>query len=53
MLDWLGDGSLTGGHTLVLLPAVIAVMDLVGLAAVVAPARRGLAVQPVEALRTE
>ena len=52
-LDWLGDGSLTGDHTLMLLPGVVAVMFMVGLAAALIPARRGLAVQPVEALRNE
>jgi ABC-type antimicrobial peptide transport system permease subunit len=52
-LDWLGDGTLTGGNTLLLLPSVVAVMSIVGLVAAVAPARRGLAVQPVEALRDE
>jgi ABC-type lipoprotein release transport system permease subunit len=38
---------------LLLLPSVVAVMTVVGLVAAVAPARRGLAVQPVEALRDE
>ena len=52
-LDWLGDGALTGGNTLLLMPSVVAVMTFVGLVAAVAPARRGLAVQPVEALREE
>jgi ABC-type antimicrobial peptide transport system permease subunit len=52
-LDWLGDGTLTGGNTLLLLPSVVAVMAIVGLVAAVAPAHRGLAVQPVEALRDE
>jgi predicted permease len=52
-LDWLGGGTLTGGNTLLLLPSVVAVMTIVGLVAAVAPARRGLAVQPVEALRDE
>jgi putative ABC transport system permease protein len=52
-LDWLGEGVLTGGHTLLMLPSVVAVMTVVGLVAAVAPARRGLAVQPVEALRDE
>jgi predicted permease len=52
-LDWLAGGSLAGGHPLTLVPAVVAVMTVVGLAAALAPARRGLAVQPVEALRTE
>jgi predicted permease len=52
-LDWLGEGTLTGGNTLLLMPSVVAVMTIVGLVAAVAPARRGLAVQPVEALRDE
>jgi putative ABC transport system permease protein len=52
-LDWLGDGAVTGGNTLLLVPGVIAVMTVVGLAAAAVPARRGLAVQPVEALREE
>jgi len=52
-LDWLGDGMFTGGHTLVLVPGVVAVMSAVGLVAALAPARRGLSVQPVEALRDE
>jgi ABC-type antimicrobial peptide transport system permease subunit len=52
-LDWLSDGALTGGHTLTLLPGVVVVMSIVGLLAAAAPARRGLAVQPVEALRNE
>jgi putative ABC transport system permease protein len=52
-LDWLGGGTLTGGNTLLLLPSVVGVMTVVGLAATVVPARRGLSVQPVEALREE
>jgi ABC-type antimicrobial peptide transport system permease subunit len=52
-LDWLGGGSFTGGRTLPLLPGVVAVMSIVGLVAAVAPARRGLSVQPIEALRDE
>jgi ABC-type antimicrobial peptide transport system permease subunit len=52
-LVWLGDGMFTGGHTLVLVPGVVAVMSAVGLVAALAPARRGLSVQPVEALRDE
>ena len=52
-LDWLTDGTLTEGNTLVLMPGVVAVMTIVGLFAAVVPARRGLAVQPVEALRDE
>jgi len=52
-LDWLGGGSLSGGRTLPLLPGVVAVMSIVGLVAAVSPARRGLSVQPIEALRDE
>jgi hypothetical protein len=52
-LDWLGDGALTAGNTLLLMPSVVAVMGIVGLFAAVAPARRGLSVQPIEALREE
>jgi hypothetical protein len=52
-LDWAGDGALTGGNSLLLLPTVVGLMTLVGLVAAVVPARRGLAVQPVEALRDE
>ena len=52
-LDWLGGGTLTGGNTLLLLPTVVAVITVVGLFAAIVPARRGLAVQPVEALRDE
>jgi ABC-type antimicrobial peptide transport system permease subunit len=35
------------------MPSVVAVMTIVGLVAAVVPARRGLAVQPIEALRDE
>ena len=41
------------GNTLLLVPSVVAVMTIVGLVAAVPPARRGMAVQPVEALRDE
>jgi predicted permease len=51
--DWLADGAFAGGNTLALVPSVVAVMVVVGLIAAVAPARRGLAVQPTEALRDE
>jgi putative ABC transport system permease protein len=52
-LDWLGGGAFVGGNTLMLAPSVVGVMVLVGLIAAVVPARRGLAVQPTEALRDE
>jgi hypothetical protein len=49
-----GDGGgLMGGRGHVLLPTVAAVMFIVGILAAVGPARRGLAVQPTEALREE
>jgi putative ABC transport system permease protein len=53
MLDWVGNGAFAGGNTLMLVPSVVGVMVVVGLIAAVAPARRGLAVQPTEALRDE
>jgi ABC-type antimicrobial peptide transport system permease subunit len=52
-LDWVGEGMFTGGNTLTLVPSVVAVMVVVGMIAALAPARRGLAVQPTEALRDE
>ena len=47
-----GDGPLEGKGAL-LLPAVAALMMAVGLLAALGPARRGLSVQPTEALREE
>ncbi|MFC1529355.1 hypothetical protein ACFL6R_01430 [Gemmatimonadota bacterium] len=41
------------GKGLILLPLVAVLMMLVGLLAVLGPARRGLAVQPTEAMREE
>ena len=52
-LEWLAGGQMMGGKALVLLPSVVVVMCAVGLLAAVGPARRGLAVQPTEALREE
>jgi putative ABC transport system permease protein len=49
-----GDGGpLMGGRMQVLLPIVAGLMFLVGILAALGPARRGLAVQPSEALREE
>jgi ABC-type lipoprotein release transport system permease subunit len=42
-----------GGNALIILPSVVAVMSTVGLLAAIGPARRGLAVQPTDALREE
>jgi hypothetical protein len=51
-LEWL-DAGLTGGKAHIFLPMVAGVMFIVGVLAAVGPARRGLAVQPTEALREE
>ncbi len=46
-------GGNLGGRGLILFPVVVVVMFAVGLLAAAGPARRGLAVQPTEALRNE
>ena len=51
--EFLTPGGNLGGRGFVLFPAVVLVMFLVGLLAAAGPARRGLAVQPTEALRNE
>lgn len=48
----LQEGALDA-QQMVILPVVIAIMLLVGVLAAVGPARRGLAIQPIEALRDE
>ena len=53
LLELAGAGTMFGGNPLVLVPGVIALMFAVGFAATLGPARRGLAVQPTEALRDE
>ena len=52
ILEWASPGG-TGGNALILFPSVAAVMFAVGLLAAAGPARRGLAVQPTDALRNE
>ena len=52
-VEWLGPGGTMGDHALLILPSVVALMSAVGLLATFGPARRGLAVQPTEALRGE
>jgi len=47
-----GSGPLSG-RGIVLLPVVAMVMTGIGLLAALGPARRGLAVEPTEALREE
>jgi hypothetical protein len=51
--EWVGPGGTMGGKALIILPSVVALMFTVGLLAAIGPARRGLAVQPTEALREE
>jgi putative ABC transport system permease protein len=53
LLEWTSPGGNVGGHAMVLFPAVAALMLAVGLLAAAGPARRGLGVQPTEALRSE
>jgi putative ABC transport system permease protein len=53
LLEWVTPGGNVGGTALILFPAVAAVMFAVGLVAAAGPARRGLAIEPTEALRTE
>jgi len=52
-LERLGGADVMGGRQHVLLPGVAALMFVVGVLAALGPARRGLAVQPIEALREE
>jgi predicted permease len=53
LLDRSTAGEITGGHGAIVLPAVVALMLTVGLLAALGPARRGLRVQPMDALREE
>jgi putative ABC transport system permease protein len=50
-LEALTGGELMAGHGAVVLPIVAVVMMIVGLLAAIGPARRGLRIQPTEALR--
>jgi predicted permease len=52
-LDQALEGELVGSQGAVIVPLVIVIMALVGLVAAFGPARRGLAIQPIEALREE
>lgn len=53
LLDRLVGGELMGGKGAVLLPVVAALMTAVALLAALGPARRGLRVQPTEALKEQ
>jgi hypothetical protein len=53
LLDVLADGDVLYGRGAVLLPAVCVLMLAAGLLATLGPARRGLRIQPMEALREE
>ena len=52
-LEQMLEGETFQGHGAVILPAVAVFMTTVGLLAAYGPARRGLAIQPTEALREE
>jgi ABC-type antimicrobial peptide transport system permease subunit len=52
-VEWLMPSGVIGVSAWSMMPAVVAVMFTVGLLAALGPARRGLAVQPTEALRDE
>lgn len=51
LLDKLMWGQLMAGHAAIILPGVSTLMLAVGLLAALGPARRGLRIQPTEALR--
>jgi predicted permease len=53
ILEWVTPEGNVGGNALTLFPMVAAVMFAVGLLAAAGPARRGLAIEPTDALRTE
>lgn len=53
ILERVTPGGNVGGKGLILFPTVAAVMFTVGLLAAAGPARRGLAIEPTEPLRTE
>jgi putative ABC transport system permease protein len=52
-LEQLAEGEMFLGQGAVLLPIVAVFMTIVGLLAAIGPARRGLSIQPTEALREE
>ena len=52
-LEQILEGEMFLGQGVIILPITIAVITLVGVLAAVGPARRGLSIQPTEALREE
>jgi ABC-type lipoprotein release transport system permease subunit len=53
LLDAVADGEALGGRAGLLLSSTVLVMSVVGLLAVLGPARRGLRIEPAEALKGE
>jgi putative ABC transport system permease protein len=53
MIDRASEGEMLGPLGRALLPVTAVVMTTVGLCATIGPARRGLRIQPTEALRAE
>jgi putative ABC transport system permease protein len=53
MMDRASEGEMLGSFGRALLPVTAVVMTIVGLFATIGPARRGLRIQPTEALRAE
>jgi ABC-type antimicrobial peptide transport system permease subunit len=53
MINWASEGEMLGSLGRALLPVTAALMTIVGLFATIGPARRGLRIQPNEALRAE
>ena len=49
--EWIGPGGIMGDRALIILPGVAVILFVVGVLAALGPARRGLSVQPTEALR--
>ncbi|HYB96216.1 MAG TPA: ABC transporter permease [Vicinamibacterales bacterium] len=52
-IDWASGGELLGSFGRGLVPVTALIMTIVGLFATIGPARRGLRIQPTEALRAE
>jgi len=53
LMDRASEGELLGAFGRAMLPVTAALMTIVGLFAAIGPARRGLRIQPTEALRAE